>query len=238
MTTVPPVTTGRGAFSAIGKDNGKRYYQYVEGAPLDGNQPKRDVNYRAVNLAVKAIQSRINAYGYSPALVADGIFGKKSDAGVKWVQQRLGLVADGVVGPATCKALWKDLILWFAGVHSVPAAHIYGFMMLESGGDPGAVGSTTPSDQGLNQINLAVHTHITPEQAFDPVFSIDYTAKRLRDARAKYSGKGVDLQTKCSIAQHNAPARANEWYATGEPPNEQIKRYVDLVLTQAAQFKV
>jgi hypothetical protein len=234
--SVPEVSTGRGAWSTVGKLNGSRYYEYIAGKPLDGSSASRDVNFQAVNLGVKAIQERINSFGYSPGLIADGVLGKGTREGIIWVQKRLGLYADGRAGTVTMQALWRDYLVWFGGVYSVPAAHMYGFMMLESVGDPGAVGYVTPSDRGLNQINLVAHPNITVEQAFDPVFSINYTAQRLSQARSKYSGKTIDLKTKCSIAQHNAPVYADQWYQTGSPPNTKIATYVDKVLEYATKF--
>lgn len=238
--TIPDVTRGRGAFSAVGKDNGARNYAYLEGKPVDGSSPTRDVNYQAVHLGVKAIQSRVNAYGYSPALVVDGNYGASTKAGVKWVQGKLGFPLtgqDGIAGPVTCRALWHDLLVWFGGVYHVPASHLYGFMMLESLGDPGALGVLTPADRGLNQISERWHPNITDEQAFDPVFSIDYTAERLGQARAKYSGKSSALKNYCSVAQHNNPAKADAWYATEMPPDQQIQDYVTRVLEHASKFK-
>lgn len=233
---VPSVTTGRGAWTAVGKDNKSRYYEYLLRLPLDGDSAGRNVNYEAVNYGVRAIQSRINSYGYSPALIVDGQLGSRTGAGIMWIQKKLGLTADGQAGPATCKALWRDLILWYAGINGVPASHLHGFMALESTFDPGAVGYTTPSDRGLSQINLVAHPNVTVQQAFDPHFSINYTADRLATAREKYKGKTVDLMIKCSIAQHNSPVAANTWYQTGSPPNEKIEAYVKLVLEKAAQF--
>ncbi len=235
--TVPSVETGRGAFTRIGKDNGSRYYEYIVGKPLDGRSPTKDVNYQAVNLGVKAIQDRINAYGYVPSLVADGIFGAKTKAGVIWVQKKLGIGADGIVGPATCRALFHDLVNFFSAINSVPPSHIYGMTYLESVFDPGAVGYTTPSDRGLCQINLVAHSYVTVEQAFDPHFALNYTADRLEGARIQFSGKGPELQKDCSIAQHNSPLWAKQWYAAGVAPNEKIQKYVDLVLGAAATYK-
>lgn len=237
--SVPNVAVGRGAWKITGKDNGKKNYTFVEGLPLDGDQPTRDVNYQAVHLGVKALQSRINAYGYSPKVVVDGKYGKDTATAAKWLQSKLGFTGagvDGIIGYNTSRAMFKDLLIWFGGVHHVPASQLHGFIMLESGYDVGAVGVITPSDRGLNQINLVAHTNITPEQAFDPVFSIDYTAKRLGDARIRYSGKSADLKNKCAIAQHNSPKQADQWYALGYPPSEQIKKYVDLVLGHALNF--
>lgn len=238
--TIPDVSRGRGAFSPVGKDNGQRNYAYVAGKPADGSDGDKDANYQAVHLGVKAIQARVNDYKYSPALVEDGVYGESTKAGVKWVQAKLGFSAagqDGIAGPNTCRALWRDLLIWFGGVYHVPASHLYGFMMLESLGDPGALGVLTPADRGLNQISEKWHPSITDDQAFDPVFSIDYTAERLGDARAQFSGKSVALKNYCSIAQHNNPLKAQQWYKAEMPPDQQIQDYVNRVLQHASNFK-
>lgn len=50
-------------------------------------------------------QARINGIGTSPRLVVDGIFGPKTRSGVAAYQQNHGLLADGVIGPRTWRAL-------------------------------------------------------------------------------------------------------------------------------------
>ncbi len=235
--TVPAVEKGRGAFTVVGKDNASRYYCYLAGKPLDGGRKDVNVNYQAVNLGVKALQVRVNALVTTgEPLVEDGIFGSKTTAKLKIAQTGLGIYSDGIAGPTTCKAMWRDLLIWWGAVYQVPPAHLYGFMMLESVADPGAVGYLTPSDRGLFQINLVAHPLVSEAQAFDPSFSTAYTAKRLSDARAQFAGKGAILQTVASIAQHNSPLAAKQWYTTGSPPNDAIKKYVDLVLGHANQF--
>jgi hypothetical protein len=47
---------------------------------------------------VEKVQKRINALGYHPKLAEDGDFGAKTRAGVRWVQARLHVTVDGVVG--------------------------------------------------------------------------------------------------------------------------------------------
>ena len=49
---------------------------------------------------VRNIQSRLSAWGYNPGSV-DGVYGAKTEAAVKRFQQKYGLTADGIAGPAT-----------------------------------------------------------------------------------------------------------------------------------------
>ncbi|MFE0699493.1 peptidoglycan-binding protein [Streptomyces sp. NPDC058872] len=51
--------------------------------------------------SVSAQQQAVNGLGYSPALGVDGVFGPLTDAGVRWLQTKVGTPADGLWGPAT-----------------------------------------------------------------------------------------------------------------------------------------
>lgn len=53
---------------------------------------------------VRTIQQKLINWGYLNGK-ADGIFGSKTAQAVKYFQQKNGLTADGIVGPATLKAL-------------------------------------------------------------------------------------------------------------------------------------
>jgi murein L,D-transpeptidase YcbB/YkuD len=53
--------------------------------------------------SVRLMQERLNAHG--AGLVADGIFGPKTDAAVRAFQAAHGLVVDGICGPRTWAAL-------------------------------------------------------------------------------------------------------------------------------------
>jgi len=51
------------------------------------------------------IQKALNKKGASPRVQQDGVFGLKTDSAVKTFQRQMALVADGIVGPRTFKAL-------------------------------------------------------------------------------------------------------------------------------------
>ena len=53
---------------------------------------------------VRTIQTKLKNWGYYDGTV-DGIFGSQTTEAVKYFQRKNGLTADGVVGPATLKAL-------------------------------------------------------------------------------------------------------------------------------------
>ena len=54
--------------------------------------------------AVRTIQTKLKNWGYYNGAV-DGIFGSQTTEAVKYFQRKNGLTADGIVGPATMKAL-------------------------------------------------------------------------------------------------------------------------------------
>mgnify|MGYP005785327767 FL=1 len=53
---------------------------------------------------VRVIQSKLKNWGYYDGAV-DGVFGSQTTQAVKYFQRKNGLTADGIVGPATLKAL-------------------------------------------------------------------------------------------------------------------------------------
>lgn len=53
---------------------------------------------------VRIIQSKLKNWGYYDGTV-DGIFGSRTAKAVKYFQRKNGLTADGIVGPATLRAL-------------------------------------------------------------------------------------------------------------------------------------
>jgi hypothetical protein len=235
---------GRGAWSTVG--GASPYYELI--TPNVGSQAVKDAtldphsfDYRAVTHGVKAIQTRLNEMGYPHPLVVDGWFGSATKAGVEWAQTKLNLVSGytaGRVGSTLAKAMFRPIVVSNENSHNIPGHHLGGIMMHESGGDPGAVGYYTHWDKGLFQFNCdpSWSPPYTIDQAFDYHWSVKTAAKRLSDARSEYSGKGAYLQDHCSIAQHNSPLWADQWYKNGTPPNQTISDYVFAVLDLAKSF--
>ena len=69
-------------------------------------QQARAVTYRqgSTGEQVRVIQTKLKNWGYYDGAV-DGIFGSGTVQAVKYFQRKNGLTADGIVGPATLKAL-------------------------------------------------------------------------------------------------------------------------------------
>ena len=231
MTTYP----GRGAWTSVGKDNGSISYVYISGKPMDGSTPTKSINHEAVKLGVLAIQKRLNSLSYKTELVCDGVLGPATSKAIQWFQTNNALYIDGDCGPQTCRALWRPLIKNLEDSYKILGHHLWGIVGHESLLDPGAVGATTPADRGLAQWNTAV-SGLTIQQAHDPVYALTMAARRISHAQSTYAAKGAELQTTCSIAQWNSPLWAGQWYLTKLPPNAQIATYVKNVLIQAANF--
>lgn len=221
---------GRSAWTSIGHSNGSSIYEYIEGKPQDGSEASKGIQYKEVNLGIQAIQKGINDLGFTPKLVTDGVFGQKTQAGVKFVQGVFNITVDGKAGQGTCSKLWRQYVSAAMNAQSLPSKYLFGQILMESAADPSAEGFSNSEDKGLVQINLPANPGITLEQAYDPKFSTQYSAGRLRDAYDKYSGKGMDLRIKAMILQHNTPFGAYKLYVTGDYPSPAAQKYVETTL--------
>lgn len=218
--TVP----GRGAWTTTGHTTGDRYYRWLWYWPNDGSSPEKNYSTRAIHLAIRGMQGALGLMGIGPVAVT-GKYDKQTADAVKRFQAKQSLKVDGVVGPTTATSLYRHIIICLSNHHHVLPQIIYGFASLESGFDPAAVGVKNGMDSGLTQINLSPAAHggsVTPEQAFDPVFNIDWTCRRFALGMEKYDGKGLPLQLDCAIAQHNIPLAADFWYRDESPPTQTV----------------
>jgi hypothetical protein len=186
-------------------------------------KPDRSDSARAVHCGVKALQALCGL----PVAAQDGWLGQQSHAAVLAAQKRLGLTQDGIAGPSTLRGLLKPLIedaaakskpsgvtlaTWVKTVGGVPA--------WESGLDPAAVG-VSGYDHGLAQINLGAHKSVTPEQAHDPWFALNFTVTDLREVYDRWVGKTEADPIDIACASHNSPAAAQQWARDGKPPYSQ-----------------
>lgn len=80
--------------------------QQIRNAPIT-ETPRPTLRQGSTGSDVKYLQDNLNRLGYS--VVADGIFGVKTEAAVKKFQKDYGLVADGIVGAKTWSMLEYQL---------------------------------------------------------------------------------------------------------------------------------
>jgi len=184
------------------------------------------------NWAIQSIQRELSFNGIDPGPI-NGIYNFNTYLAVRQFQKARGLKRDGQCGLYTLKSLFATRFEETGAENRVPPKILCGLAYQESGFDPGAVGFVNPHDRGMYQINSEAHPSVEDEAAFNAQFSVEWTATRLRATYKKFrkqTGKRI-LAWKCTIASHNSPAQASEWAETGVAPSEQIKNYVDKVLS-------
>jgi hypothetical protein len=224
---------GRGAFTSVGKDNGKSWYAFVKNTPVDGSSPEKGFNYEAVHLGVLSIEQRLFDLGYD--VKVDGLFGPRVKLAVRDFQEKRGLPVSGEIGFTTGPELWRDYIKTVGASYKYPAQYVWGTMRQESGGDPGAVGYDTPGDRGIFQFNTLAH-EVTYEEAHNFEWATETAFTRFQKAWNKYAGKGPDLRLNCTILQHKSPYSADVWFETGESPGPISDDYVSRVKAFALTF--
>jgi hypothetical protein len=226
---------GRGCWTTIGGTT--PYYQVGVGEAEPQATDPEYIAEAAVGMGVQAIQRILNTINVARMKV-DGVFGTVTEAAVKTFQAQQMLSTadvDGVVGPQTAQLLVKVLIGPLEIQYLIPNHYLFGVCEQESMFDPGAVGYTTPSDKGLMQFNTNASGYDFAQE-FNPLFATEHAAIRMASAARTFEGRGLALQEDCMIAQHNSPLWAQQWFATGEPPNTIIKNYVANVKKYGAHY--
>lgn len=226
---LPP---GRGAWTTTGGllparpgTDGGYYRAPTDGEATPGAAGKRldaDHNAQVVTEAVRAIQRLLRAVTIQNNLPAasiaiDGLFGPRTGAAAVAVQGHYGLITDGIIGPATMRALLQPLLDETTDRYTLPPWVLPGIAGKESQLDPGAVGQTTPDDVGLVQVNRAAHPRVTLRQAIDPRWALDWTAARIRREIDRWTSATAVDPVDIAVATHNSPAQAQQWAKQGTP---------------------
>ncbi|MGW5877793.1 peptidoglycan recognition protein family protein [Nocardiopsis terrae] len=73
----------------------------VFGAKGNGNPSSGGGSGMTSVRPIRSQQTAVNSLGHNPKLDVDGLWGPKTEAGVKWLQGKVGVTADGLWGSAT-----------------------------------------------------------------------------------------------------------------------------------------
>lgn len=174
----------------------------------------------AVYRGVVAVQVELRERGLLGSdlrpLLADGIWGKNTDSAVRAFQLANNLTPDGVFGPASARALFTPRARSAAQAEDNTGTVwklMVGTVQWESGWDPGAVGSSTPQDLGLGQINGPAHPSMTEAMRLDPAVSLPYVAGMIAA-----NLRAMKWNPRDAVAAYRYGVRgASEWVAAGRP---------------------
>lgn len=178
-------------------------------------------NEGSIGWPVYSIQAGLKARGFN--IVADGIFGATTKKKVENFQENNGLTADGVVGPATKRALVEKVAMLVDEVRpSLPNNLIRELSRAEGGDNPAAINEYDPptgphgTDCGIVQLRcLDPYTREDLKRAFDPFAAMTEAANRFDAAKTKYMTYGWTRNNRvraehCALMNHNWPVGAND----------------------------
>jgi soluble lytic murein transglycosylase-like protein len=256
VTTADRVRQGRGAWPQDGRggtvaSSGAGFGPYYGiGAGERWPDGGTDDDVLAVRSGVQAIQRALNWHaGPGTPVPTDGVFTTATRAAVvsfqlekqPTVNRDMYLPAiehspAGLVAKETAYALFMPIADRYALKYTVPRGLLRGITTIESNWDPGAVGYWTKSDLGLCQWNTSL-PGITRDNALDPFWALDMTAKMLRERidSDRWGRNWIYV-----VAAHNVPTWAADW-AQGklsaanpddQPKLDRMTGYVSKVLAR------
>lgn len=244
---------GRGAWTKTGIEFSYRYELAPNSSLTIGTRAEASLDHWAVAAGAGAIQMRLADLGRMDPLGKRrrGIFDQKTVDGVKEFQKvnidpESGdpLVVDGTVGRSDARALFTPVIDVAEKRYGIPDRYLLGETNHESRLDPGALGyyiyypDYRGVDRSVSQINSKYNASVTWEMAFNPMFALEWSAKRLRDYYDMFKHdnpkQNIQVWWDAAICAHNNPSAASDWAQTGSPPTTQAAAYVSNV--KAARY--
>lgn len=140
------------------------------------------------------------------------VWGSAAAARTVAFQQSVGLVADGIVGPATARLLCRRRIERQEQALGIPD-HLAGRQgTLESNNHAVAEGWADPDDEGWGQIHLPFHPDVTLAEAWDLRFAVSFLCSQLVTNQAKLRNWDA------ALAAYNVGfGTAKLWQAAGRP---------------------
>lgn len=242
----PP--TGRGAWTRAGIEFNYRYTLAKEPAQRIGTRAEVSLDHWAVAAGSYAIQLRLVELNHMtpPGDAERGIFGPRTVEAVREFQGlnsdpdgNADLTVDGVVGRSDARALFTPLIRKAEAKYSIPHSLLVGETNHESGLDPGAVGyyiyypDFRGVDRGMSQINSKANNQVSWLNSYNPWFSSDWSAARLRDYfdrfKKSYPKQPDSVLWDAAVCAHNNPSAAGSWAAKGHAPTDSAALYVTSV---------
>lgn len=194
---------GRKPDTALAAPGWQWFYQYGDPHPAD-------LRYAA---GVRGYKLALIANGFGEGLVVTvPSWGDAARRRTADFQRFAELGADGVVGPTTALHLLRIWVNLWEARYGIPD-HLLGRQgTLESNNHVVAEGWADPEDEGWGQIHLPYHPDITLAQAWDPTFSIKWTAGQL------WSNKMNLGDWEAALAAYNVGySTAKLWLAAGKP---------------------
>lgn len=161
---------------------------------------------------VRAMKQALVDNGFGDKVAVDvPVWGEHVTARTREFQTREGLQADGVIGRATARHLFRVYDAATEKKYAIPD-HLVGRQSHgESDNDPVARSAT--GDEGRGQINPPSHPQITLAQMWTPAFASNFTGSYLHGS---YIYVGGDYDG--AIAAYNVGGSlARQWVAAGKP---------------------
>lgn len=236
---------GRGAWTREGINGDYRYHYRDDDVPV-GGEAEASLAHWAVSAGVQAIKARLNDLGHLEDRYVrnyPATFGKAVRNAVIRFQTAQGLDPDGTVGRTDAVALFTPVIDAAERASGIPRHLLRGETMHESALDPGAVGyfiyygadlDYRGVDRGMSQINSLANDQVSWAQAFDPSYSLPWSARRMRSYydgfKRDFPGKADRTYWDAAVCAHNNPSAARAWARAGEPTTEAAATYVAAVL--------